>query len=84
MATVTAHKLLAAQLSTFPRASRSQETIEWIMLGKAAAAFPTSFARARPNLSRCFYTHSLSPPLSDGGGVSGALPLLLRTQNTEL
>ena len=55
------------QVDTFPRVDRSQDTIKLIMPGRAGAAFPASFARAHPRLSRCFFTHSFSPPLSDGG-----------------
>ena len=37
-----------------------------MMPGRAAAALPTKLARARPKACRCFFIHSLTPPLSDG------------------
>ena len=72
----TAHKFPASQTAVFPRRDRSQETIEPIIPGKAAAALPASLARILPRLRRCFLIHSLAPPLPGGcGGVGvGAAP----------
>ena len=69
-----AHKLSASQVAVFPSASRSQETIEPMMPGWAAAALPAKLARARPRACRCFFTHSLTPPLSDGLGAGDGVP----------
>ena len=48
------------------------------MPGRAAVALPAKLAWARPRACRCFLTHSLKPPLSDGlgacDGTSGPLP----------
>ena len=72
-----AHTLSASQVAAFPNALRSQETIEPMIPGRAAAALPAKLARASPRACRCFFTHSLTPPLSGGrgdGGGTGALP----------
>ena len=71
-----AHTLSASQVAAFPNVLRSQETIEPMIPGRAAAALPAKLARARPRACRCFFTHSLTPPLSGGLGVgdgTGAL-----------
>ena len=75
-----AHKLSAIQVAVFPSAPRSQETIDPMMPGRATLALPAKLARARPRACRCFFTHSLTPPLSGGLGVgngTGALPPLV-------
>ena len=72
-----AHMLSASQVVAFPNVLRSQETIEPMIPGRAAAALPAKLARVRPRACRCFLIHSLTPPLSDGFGASdgtGALP----------
>ena len=69
MAKARAHRFLASQPTAASVVFRSQETMEPMMPGKATAAWPANFARTRPRLCRCFLTHSLSPPLSDGAGV---------------
>ena len=71
----TAHRLLDSQTAVFPRRDRSQETIDPIIPGRAAAALPASLARILPRLWRCFLSHSLTPPLPGGcGGCGGAAP----------
>ena len=75
---IKAHKLSASQVAVFQSALRSQETIDPMMPGRAAAALTAKLARARSSAYKCFFTHSLSPPLSGGLGVfdgTGALPL---------
>ena len=70
------HTLSASQVEAFPNVLRSQETIEPMISGRAAAALPAKLARARPRACRCFCTHSLTPSLSGGLGVgdgTGAL-----------
>ena len=50
--------------------------IEPMMPGRAAAALPAKLARAHPRACRCFFIHSLTPPLSGGLGAgdgTGAL-----------
>ena len=42
--------------------------------GRAAAALPAKLARARPRSCRCFFIHSLTPPLSDGFGAGDGVP----------
>ena len=64
----------ASQVAVFPSAPRSQETIEPMMPGRAAAALPAKLARARPRACRFFFTHSLTPPLSDGLGAGDGVP----------
>ncbi len=76
-----AHKFSASQDTAFPKVLRIQETMLPIIPGSTAAAFPTSFARALLKALSVFFTHSLSPLLSNGGGVgasagAGALPPL--------
>ena len=39
--------------------------------GSVAAAFPASWASIRPRACKCFFVHSLRPPLSAGGGGVG-------------
>ena len=56
-----AHKFSASQVSVFPNVLKSQETIEPMILGRAAAALPAKLARARPRACRCFFTHSFKP-----------------------
>ena len=69
-----AHTLSASQVAAFPYVLRSQETIDPTMPGKAAAALPAKLARARPRACRCFFIHSLTPPLSDGLGAGNGVP----------
>ena len=71
----TAHRFPASQTAVFPRRDRSQETIDPIIPGRAAAALPASLARILPRLWRCFLSHSLTPPLPGGcSGCVGAAP----------
>ena len=67
-----------------PAVFSSQETMEPIMPGRAADAFPASFARRRPRLCRCFLTQSLSPPLSDGGAAGAEPPPPVRASTRVL
>ena len=70
-----AHKFSASQVVVFPNIPRSQETIDPMNTGRAAAALPAKFPRARPRACRCLLTHSLKPLLSGGlGAGAGALP----------
>ena len=72
-----AHTLSASQVAAFPNVLRSQETMDPMISGRAAAALPAKLARVRPRACRCFLIHSLTPPLSDGFGAgdgTGALP----------
>ena len=62
-----AHRLSESQVAVFPSAPRSQETIEPMMPGRAAAALPAKLARAHPRACRCFLTHSFKPLLSEDG-----------------
>ena len=64
----------ASQVAAFPNVLRSQETIEPMIPGRAAAALPANLARARPRACRCFFTHSLTPSLSDGFGAGDGVP----------
>ena len=69
----TAQRLLDSQTAVFPRRDRSQETIELMIPGRAAAALPASLARILPRLWSCFLIHSLAPPFPGGcGGCGGA------------
>ena len=70
-----AHNFSASQVAVFPNVLNSQETIEPMIPGRAAAALPAKLARARPRACRCFFTHSFKPLLSGGlGAGTGALP----------
>ena len=69
-----AHTLSASQVAAFPNVLRSQETIEPMIPGRAAAALPAKLTRARPRACRCFFIHSLTPPLSDGFGAGDGVP----------
>ena len=64
-----AHMFSASQVAAFPSMLRIQETIEPIIPGRAAAALPAYLAKARPRAFRCFFIHSLIPPLSEGSGA---------------
>ena len=55
-----------------------------MMPGRAAAAFTASLARRRPRLCRCFFTQSLSPPLSDGGAAGAEPPPPVRASTRVL
>ena len=68
-----AHTLSASQVAAFPNVLRSQETIEPMMPGRAAAALSAKLARARPRACRCFFI-SLTPPLSDDLGAGDGVP----------
>ena len=71
-----AHTLSASQVAAFPNVLRSQETMDPMIPGRDAAALPAKLARARLRACRCFFIHSLTPPLSDGFGAgdgTGAL-----------
>ena len=70
-----AHIFSASQVAVFPNVLKSQETIEPMIPGRAAAALPAKLARARPRACRCFFTHSFKPLLSGClGAGTGALP----------
>ena len=71
------HKFSASHEAAFPNVLKSQETMDPMIPGRAAAALPAKLARARPRACRCFFTHSLIPSLSGGRGVgdgTGVLP----------
>ena len=59
-AMASAHKFSASQVAVFPNVPKSQETIDAMLLGRAAAALPAKLARARPRACRFF-----SPTLSN-------------------
>ena len=44
------------------------------MPGRAAAALPAKLARACSRACRCFFIHSLTPPLSDGLAAGDGVP----------
>ena len=69
------HKFSPSQVAVFPNVLKTQETIEPMIPGKAAAALPAKLARARPRACRCFFTYSFKPLWSGGlrAGTS-ALP----------
>ena len=48
--------------------------IEPMIPSRAAAALPANLARTRPRACRGFFTHSLTPPLSDGFGAGDGVP----------
>ena len=50
-----AHKFSASQVAVFPNVLKSQETIEPMIPGRAAAALPAKLARAHPRACRCFF-----------------------------
>ena len=50
-----AHKFSASQASVFPNVLKSQETIEPMILCRAAAALPAKLARARSRACGCFF-----------------------------
>ena len=58
-----AHTLSASQVAAFPNVLRSQETMDPMMPGRAAAALPAKLVRARPRACRCFLIHTLDPAL---------------------
>ena len=73
-AMANAHKVSASQFRVFPNVLKSQETIESMKPGRAAAALPAKLARTRPRAYRCF-SPSFKPLLSGGlGAGAGALP----------
>ena len=69
-----AHTLSASQVAAFPNVLRSQETMDPMIPGRAAAALPAKLARARQRACRCFLIHSLTPHLSDGFGAGDGVP----------
>ena len=70
-----AHKFATSQVDVFPNVLKSQETVEPMVPGRAAAALPAQLARARPRACRCFFTHSFKPLLSGClAAGTGALP----------
>ena len=74
-AMANAHKFSASQVAVFPNVLKSQETIQPMIPGRAAAALTAKLARARPRACRCFFAHSFKPLLSGGlGAGTGALP----------
>ena len=54
-----AHKFSASQVAVFPNVLKSQETIEPMIPGRAAAALPAKLTRARQRACRCFFFHPL-------------------------
>ena len=67
-----AHKFSASQVTVFLSVPKSQETIEPMIPGRAAAAFP---AKLPDGLQMFFFTDSFKPLLSDGLGAGvGAFP----------
>ena len=56
--TTRAHRLLPNQFTTLPVADSSQDTMDPITPGKAAAAFPARFASNLARLWSCFLTQS--------------------------
>ena len=80
-----AQKFSASQIAVFPNVLKSQETIEPMIPGRAAAALPAKLARARPRACRCFFTHSFKPLLSgclEAG--TGALPPVSASTSVEI
>ena len=70
-----AHKFSASQVAVFPNVLKSQETIEPMIPGRAAAALPAKLARARLRACRCFFIHSFKLLVPGGlGAGTGALP----------
>ena len=68
--TTRAHGLLPNQFTTSPVADSSQDTMDPITPGKAAAAFPARFASNLARLWSCFLTQSFTPSFDGGlGGV---------------
>ena len=65
------HKFSASQVEVFPNVLKSQETIEPMIPGRAAATLPAKLARAHPRACMCFFSHSFNPLLS-GGLEAGA------------
>ena len=55
-----AHKFSASHVAFFPNVLKSQETIEPMIMGRAASALPAKLARARPRACRCIFTHSFA------------------------
>ena len=62
------HKFSASQVAVFPKVFKSQETIEPMIPGRAAAALQAKLARARQP-----FKLPLSDGLGDGAGA-GTLP----------
>ena len=56
-----AHTFSASQVAVSPNVLKSQETIEPMIPGRAAAALPAKLARARPRACRCSPTLSNRP-----------------------
>ena len=70
-----AHKFSASQVVVFPNVHRSQETIEPMIPGRAAAALHAKLPRASSRACRCLLTHFFKPLLSGGlRAGAGALP----------
>ena len=70
-----AHTLSASQVAAFPNVLKSQETMDPMIPGRAAAALPAKLARACPRACSCFLTDSLTQPLSGGlGAGDGVTP----------
>ena len=61
-----AHKFSASHEGAFLSVLMSEETMDLMIPGRAAAA--AKLARPRPRACRCLFTHSLTPPLSGGLG----------------
>ena len=75
-----AHKFTARQVAVFPNVLKSQETIEPMIPGRAAAALPAKLARARPRAFRCFFKPLLSGGLGAGAGVLPPPPVSASTR----
>ena len=73
-----AHKLSASQVAVFPCAPRSQETIDPMMPGRAAAALPAKLARARPRAAVVFWPILSSRPCRMAWEPAMGCPLLPR------
>ena len=71
--TTRAHRLLPNQITILPVADSSQDTMDPITPGKAAAAFPARFASNLARLKSCFLTQPFTP--SFDGGLGGVVPV---------
>ena len=73
-----AHTLSASQVAAFPNVLKSQETMDPMIPGRAAAALPAKLARARPRACSCYFDPLPDPPLSGGLGAGDGVSPLLR------
>ena len=93
-AMIKAQKFSASQVAVFPNVLKSQETIEQMIPGRAAAALPAKLARARPRPVGVFSptlsnrscqvawepakAHFPPPPVSASTSVEIAMPMAVR------